>query len=60
MSEARSAIWQGLLKSQIFLSKHIGITPKESDSMVYFEFKSFVRLSSEYLKEIGPQLSDLG
>lgn len=32
----------------------------ESDSMTYLEFKKVLELLSEHLKEIGPQLSDLG
>ena len=32
----------------------------ESDSMTYFEFTKSVKLLTDHLKEIGPQLSDLG
>lgn len=32
----------------------------ESDSMTYLEFKKVLELLAEHLKEIGPQLSDLG
>ena len=44
----------------MFLSKHIGISFTESDSMTYMEFKAALHIASEYLKEIGPQMSDIG
>lgn len=48
------------MKNQIFLSKHGAISFAESDAMSFFEFKKTVKLLTEHIKEIGPQLSDLG
>jgi hypothetical protein len=48
------------VKNQIFLSKHGMISFSESDTMSFFEFKKTVRLLTDHLKEIGPQISDIG
>lgn len=40
------------------MSKHGKISFTESNEMSYTEFTTVLKLLSEHLKEIGPQLSD--
>ena len=48
-----------MLRNQVFLSKHANISFAESDAMTYFEFLKVIKVTIDYIKESGPQMSDI-